>query len=728
MRQPCVRTAVIAAALSFGAALAQPVIDPAGLEEWPGAERAAAARVIAAAMARPNPEGLRALHDLMASEPHIAGTPGDQRTIERLVREFAAAGLEVERHDWWGYLCLPSAAALEIVEPDRRALILKENILADDPSAADPAQTPGWNAYSADGDVTARVVYANYATKPDFARLAELGVDVKGAIVLARYGGCFRGYKAKFAEEAGAAGLVIFTDPGDSGYMKGLVYPEGGYANDTCIERGSLNTLPYAGDPLTPGVEATKDAARLDPGAVALPKIPVQPVGYGAALEIMKRMTGAPVPAGWQGGLPLPYRVTGGDALKVRLMVKQERAVKPSANVIGLLRGTQSPEQMVIVGCHHDAWNCGAADPLCGQIAMIEAARALGALAKEGVRPRRTLVFCAWGGEEFGLMGSSEWVEANRARLTESAVSYMNLDMASMGPDFGSSASPSLRRAIAASLAWVAQARAPGKSAFEVWKSRAPDDVFADRPKFGDMGGGSDHVGFLCHAGVPVCSVHGGGSPGTSYHSTYDTLTWYRKVVGEDYEPALMVARAATAVSARLAYAPLVPLDPADYGPETRRQLVALTARGRELGVFSGQSTRDVAPELARVEGAAVEFSQHGREVMERVRAAVGAGSLTGDDLERVNDLLVMADRVWHAPEGLPDRRWFCNLYGAPDRDSGYASWMLPLLRAAVEEKDRRAVEAAEDRYIKVFAELTATVENLNALADSGPAQRAPGR
>lgn len=698
---------------------AQPAVDPGRLVEWPAADRAGAAATMARLLAEPRAASLRAAHDLLASEPHIAGTPGDQRTIERLERLFGEAGLEVTRHDWWGYLCLPAGAAVEIVSPDARSLVLKENIVEGDAASADPAQTPGWNAYSADGDVTARVVYANYGTKADFAKLAELGVDVKGAIVLARYGGCFRGYKAKFAEASGAAGLIIYTDPADGGYMKGLVYPEGGYANDTCIERGSLNTLEYAGDALTPFAEATRDAARLDPGDVALPRIPVQPIGYAAALEIMKRMTGAAVPAGWQGGLPLPYRVSGGESLKVRLMVKQERAVKPSANVIGMIRGTEEPERLVILGCHHDAWNCGAADPLCGQIAMIESARALGALARQGVRPRRTLVFCAWGGEEFGLIGSSEWVEGNRQRLTDSAVAYMNLDMASMGVNLGSSASPSLSRAIAESVAWVAQARDATKSALETWRARAPDDIFADRPKIGGMGGGSDHVGFLCHAGVPVCAVGGSGAEGTSYHSTYDTLAWYRKVVGEDYEPALMVSRAAAAVAARLAYAPLVPLAPEDYGPETRRQLVALTARGRELGVFSRESTRDVAPELARVEGAAVEFGHRGREVMEKVRRRVGAGvgggagELSRESLEAINGLLLKADRAWHEPKGLPGRPWYCNLYGAPDRDSGYAAWMLPLLRAAVEEKDRRAVEAAEERYLKVFADLTGVMDGI---------------
>ncbi len=709
--------AVCAAVACAAGAGAQLAVDPATLVEWPAPARAEAARILGSALVRPSAAGLRASHDLLGSEPHIAGTPGDARTVERLEKIFAEAGLDVKRHDWWGYLCLPASAAVEIVEPERKALVLKENILTDDPGSGDPAQTPGWNAYSADGDVTARLVYANYATRPDFEKLASLGVDVKGAIVIARYGGNARGYKAKFAEAAGAAGLIIYTDPADGGYVKGLVYPEGGYANDTCIERGSLITLPYAGDPLTPGVEATKDAQRLDPATVALPKIPVQPIGYGAALEIMKRMTGAAVPAGWQGGLPLPYRVTGGDALKLRLMVKQERAVKPSANVIGMLRGAERPDQLVILGCHHDAWNCGAADPLCGQIAMIEAARALGALAKEGVRPKRTVLFCAWGGEEYGLIGSTEWVEANREMLSKSGVAYMNLDMASMGAEFSAAASPSVRRAIAASLPWVAQARAPEKSAFEAWRAKSPDDVFADRPKFGDMGGGSDHVGFLCYAGVPVCGVHGGGAPGTSYHSTYDTLAWYRKVVGEDYESALMVSRAATAVAARLAFAPLVPLAPEDYGPETRRQLAGLTARGRELGVFSKESTRDVAPELARVEGAAVEFGARGREVMERVRKRAAAGELSAGSLEAINDLLVKADRAWYEPRGLPGREWYCNLYGSPDRDSGYAAWMLPLLREAIERKERRPIESAEDRYLRVFAELTALVDEIDARA-----------
>jgi N-acetylated-alpha-linked acidic dipeptidase len=499
------------------------------------------------------------------------------------------------------------------------------------------------------------------------------------------------------------------------------VYPEGGYANDTCIERGSINTLDYPGDPLTPGVEATRGARRLNLADVALPKIPVQPIGYGAAVEIMKRMSGPAVPSGWQGGLPLPYRLNGGDGLTVRLMVRQKREVKPSWNVVGTLRGTDRADLRIVIGCHHDAWDCGACDPLCGQIALLEAARSLGALAREGIRPRRTVVFAAWGAEEFGIMGSTEWVEGRTEELTRSAVAYMNLDMASMGVDFGSGASPSLRRGIVESARMVPQARTPGRSALETWIARAPDDVFADRPRFGDLGGGSDHVAFLCHAGVPSMSLSGGGAVGTAYHSIYDTLAWYRKVVGDDYEPALMVSRAAATVAARLAFAPLLPLDPSDYGPETRRLLIALSTRGRELGVFASTPARDIAPELARVEGAALEFNHHARRVMDRVRAAVGRADLAPERLEAINDRLILADRCWLIPDGIPDRPWFRNLYAAPDRDSGYAPWMLPYLRGEVEKKDRRGIERAEDQYLRSFEALTRLMDEIDALLEVAP-------
>jgi N-acetylated-alpha-linked acidic dipeptidase len=700
------------------------------LTQWPASERGSYLEQERALNAVPTAESLKATHVLLASEPHVAGTEGDAREIERLRKTFADLGLEVTVHEFWPYLCYPVAAQLDIVRPDVLALELKERALKEDAASADPNQNFGWNAYSGSGDVTAGVVYANFGTKADFAQLKTLGVDVKGKIVVARYGGNFRGYKARFAEEAGAAGLIIYTDPADSGYMKGLVYPEGGYANDCCIQRGSIITLPYQGDPLTPGTEATKDAARVDRETVDLPRIPVQPVGWAAAKEILSRMQGSPVPEGWQGGLPFPYRVTGGDELQVHLKVEQKREVRKTANVIGVLRGSKYPDQMMIVGAHHDAWNCGASDPLCGTIAMIESAKSFAALKKAGHGPERTIVFAAWGAEEYGIIGSTEWVEGNREKLMKNAVGYINLDMASMGTDFNSSASPTLRGVIAAAAGVVPQPspspvfgapkpeEKPGPAAkwvIEAWHSRSADFASAWGGSFGDLGGGSDHVSFVCYAGVPCCTLGGGGYKGWSYHSTYDTLPWYWRTVGADYASALMVTRMTNAVASRMANAPLLPLDPARVGVDTRHQLEALTKKGNGNGLW--KSERAIAPELAKLEGASIEFEARAARAMTRVSAALEAGKLSREQLATMNGLLLSVDRAWLDDAGLPGRPWYKSLYAAPDEDSGYASWILPGLCRAVEEKNAAELETEQGRCLKVFEKLDGVVDQIGAAA-----------
>ncbi len=679
--------------------------------------------------ARVKADQLRGWHDLLAGEPHVAGTPGDLRVIEKIERAFRQMGLETTRHEFWALLPRPVSAALQILSPEPRDLILKEKILDEDLYSKNPALDPGWNAFSGSGDVTADVVYANYGRKEDFALLADMGINVRGRIVIARYGGNFRGYKARFAQAAGAAGLIIYTDPAESGYTKGLLYPEGGYANDTCIERGSLLTLPYAGDALTPGTEATKDAKRLDPAAIDLPAIPVQPIGYGAALEIMKRMTGVAAAAdprtkAWQGGLPVPYRLTGGTDLRVRLSVQQDRVVRPTANVIGLLKGTTEPQRLVVVGCHHDAWGFGAADPLAGTITLMEAARVTAEAAAAAGGTRRSIAFCAWGAEEYGIIGSTEWVEANRAMLSVDAVAYFNLDMASMGVEFGSAAAPSLRSAILAAAEQVPQAREPAKTVKDSWLSRGKDSRDPLSPAFGDLGGGSDHVAFWCHVGVPSAGLGAGGSSGSSYHSIYDNLAWYRKVVGEDYEPAMMITRMAAGAALQCSQSILVPIEPHASVNEFRRQLRDISARGIAAGLWTAPApapstppdstslpwTPVVAP-LASLDDDAQRTEQALRAALESWRSKLAAGKLDDHALNDLNDRLLASDRAWIITEGFPERPWYRNTLAAPDRDSGYASWMLPLLRRAIEDKDAAGIEPALKAYANVLRSLREIME-----------------
>ncbi len=707
------------------------------LAHWPPDQRQAYADYEAALNATASPERLMQWHELLACEPHVAGTDGDRRTVERIAAAFEGMGLEVERHEIWVYLCRPVAATLEVIDADgtRTPLGIKESPIDGDTFTENPELWPGWNAWSGSGDVTAEVVYANYGTKADFEKLAELGIDVRGKVVLARYGGNFRGYKVKFAQAAGAAAVVIFTDPADTGYMKGLMYPEGGYQTETCIQRGGVATLPYSGDPLTPFVEATKDAKRQDPKSVDLPTIPVQPVGWAAAKEILARMKGPAVPQGWQGGLPLPYRLTGGEGgPKVRVHVEQKREIAQTWNILGTLRGEKHPDQMVIVGSHHDAWGFGASDPLAGTIVVLESARCFAEQARAGHRPDRSIVFAAWGAEEFGIIGSVEWVEANRDRLFTSAVAYINLDMASMGPDFGASASPSLRRLIADCARVTPQARAPDRTVLDAWLARAPDPRIPGLPLFGDVGGGSDHVGFLCHTLVPSAGLGAGGSPGTAWHTTRDTLQWYWKVVGPDYEPALMVTRMTNAIAARLACAPMLPLDPARPLVDMRRALMQLTDRSAARGkpsILTPSTSPDgrvvTARELADLDSRAGRIAQRAAAVEARLLAAVARGDLADSQLGQTNRLLMALDRAWIRPQGIPGRPWFRNLQAATDEDSGYAAWVLPALARAIERNDAPELQRALPMYDGVLNAIEGVLDGLETIADRTDASRQEG-
>ena len=686
-----VRAAVLAAALAMPAAAVADGVPEAYLD-------AVNRLPTAAALAR--------WHELLGSEPHVAGTEGDRRCIERIRAAFVAMGLRTTVEEFVVPLPQPVSALVEIVEAEDVPVAARgrgvvplpvvERNLAEDPSLAHPGLTFGWNAFSASGDVTAGVVYANYGTKADFERLRALGIDCRGKIVLARYGGNFRGFKVRFAEDAGAAAVLVYTDPADSGSSKGPVWPEGGWANDTCIQRGSVLVGEQPGDPGTPMRPSVEGTHRRPLEESGLPRIPVQPIGYAAASEIVRRMKGAPVPdEGWKGGIPFGYRLEGGDELKVRVKVEQDRELRTSANVIGVIPGRTHPDQWVIVGCHHDAWGFGAADPLAGTVALMESAASFAAAARAGFLPERTLVFAAWGAEEFGIFGSTEWAEANRARLQRSAVAYVNLDMASMGAEPGASGSPSMRDAFLAAAVRVPAARGTaGETAYD----RLTRD--GTRPAgFGDLGGGSDHVAFNCHLGVPCVAIGAGGAPGTSYHSNYDTIAWYRAIVGADYEPALMVTRMTNAFVALVAQSPVLPTGASRHGRDALRVLDALRARAPEgPAVAAIDALRDRARRTA----------EHGARLD---AALVTAGpTLSPAARARVDAAIVELDRAWIDPAGLEGRPWFRSLLAASDRDSGYAAVMLPLLAEAVDAGDAARIRAAAERYQRVFDRLDGAI------------------
>ncbi|MCH7546048.1 MAG: M28 family peptidase [Planctomycetes bacterium] len=677
------------------------------LRWWLPEDRAAQKELEAALNAVPTPASLRAYHELFASEPHLAGTPGDLRNIERLIDSFEELGLEVQVHEFWAYLAYPVEATVEIigagVDGGNLALPVHEKLLDEDPFDDHEDLLMGWNAYSGSGDVTAEVVYVNYGTIQDFKIISELGIDLTGRIALARYGGNFRGYKAKFAEKAGAIGLIIYTDPKDAGFSKGEVYPEGGWANESYIQRGSIKALDYQGDPLTPFEPATKNARRLSTDDIALPHIPVQPIGYGAAKQILLRMRGTPLSedlaASWQGGFDFDYHLTGGSGLRVRLMVKQTRRIARSANVLATLPGAIFPDEKIYIGCHHDAWGYGAGDPLSGTMLVYEAAKSFAAAAKRGFRPARTIVFANWGAEEYGIIGSTEYVEQFRKELMSEVVAYINLDAATMGPNFHSSASPSLKQVIEDVTHLVPQAKSDDETPiFAKWLG---DN---DEPNFGNLGGGSDHVGFYCHLGIPSCSLGAGGAPGTAYHSNYDNIAWYQKVVGEDYEPALMLTRVVNLLAARLANATILPLNPVRYAVDGVAHLEALEKRAQEL---------DFVVDLTSLRLPMEDCRQRANEVNEYLLDAIQRNALEASHIARINAALHAMEKTWMIQQGLPDRPWYRNLYAATDPNSGYAAWMLPALRRAIENRDADDLRTQITTYLEALKNLQSTLVDI---------------
>jgi N-acetylated-alpha-linked acidic dipeptidase len=427
-------------------------------------------------------------------------------------------------------------------------------------------------------------------------------------------------------------------------------------------------------------------------------------------------MQGEPVAAdsGWKGGLPFEYRITGGDALQVRVKVVQDRKIRRSANVIGMIPGAVHPEQLIIIGCHHDAWCFGAADPLAGTIVLMECARSFAESLRAGERPARTVVFAAWGAEEFGIIGSTEWVEGHRDRLLRGAVAYVNLDMAAMGPTFGASCSPSLREAVLGATVRVAQARgAANETVYDRLSGGGRNE-----PQFGTLGGGSDHVAFNCHIGVASAAFGSGGSEGNSYHSNYDTIAWYRSVVGDDYAPALMVTRVTNALAAILADSSVLPLSAARHGIDGQRFLRALKER---------TTTPEIALSIDQLIERAGRAAESGAQLDAALAsahpwigtAAANRSQSARDACAAIDRALISLDRAWLDDAGLEGRPWFRSMLAASDKDSGYAATMLPLLTEAVDAGDINRVRAAVVRYQAVFDRLDRGIDQARAAMQS---------
>src|SRR5215203_2178556 len=517
----------LAAPLTFTEAFAQTAID--GFS----AERAAAERRWEEQFrALPNPKSAREHLRRLTIEPHIAGTKEDYATAIYVRDQLRSYGLAAELKEYDVWLNYPNTpTVLELITTRRQKLNVSEAVVSGDPSSSHPRITPLFNGYSATGDVTGPVVYANYGLPNDYEDLKKAGVDVKGKIVIVRYGNSFRGVKAKVAEQNGAIGCIIYSDPEDDGYMQGDVFPKGPWRPVASGQRGSVQYLfDYPGDPLTPGKPSIPGVVRLKPEeATNLTRLPVQPIAYDVARTILSQLKGPLRPRGFQGGLPFAYHAGGTNDVKLRLKVDMDYKLRTIWNVVARIDGNEEKDRWVVLGNHRDAWVFGAVDPNSGSSAMLEVGRGFGQLLKHGWKPRRTIILCSWDAEEYGLVGSTEWAEEMAAELKEKAVAYLNLDAAVSGPHFGASSVPSLWKLMRGATRDVKDPKT-GKSIYQQWQDRSREnrpegDQDMREARIGALGSGSDYTPFLQHLGVASTDMGFNGDYGV-YHSAYDSFYW----------------------------------------------------------------------------------------------------------------------------------------------------------------------------------------------------------
>lgn len=624
---------------------------------------------------------------ILTAAPHMAATPEDLKTAEYVASKFRANGFETEIVPYRVLLNQPKAERIEAWDQSGHLLMsgpTPEHVEGD-PAADDPRVLMPFNGSSGSGDVTAEVVYANYGRQEDFDELAARHIDVRGKIVICRYGTNFRGVKVYLAEQRGAAGVLIYSDPQDDGYAKGDPWPAGPWRPETGVQRGAVQYLfKYPGDPETPGVASTldlPDAARIahpDGPNGSEPHIISIPISYHDASPILRALQGPGVPQSWQGALPFHYHL-GPGGVRVHLVSQQDYQRRTIWNVIGKINGAQEPDAWVVVGNHRDAWVYGAVDPSSGTAAMLEAAHGIGALLRQGWRPKRTIVFCSWDAEEEGLIGSTEWAE-QQGRTLEHAVAYFNVDVAVSGPNFTASAVPSLKefmRGIARSVpsplggtVYMAWRSNPG-GGNQSHESNAPP-IAGEEVHVGDLGSGSDYTPFLQHDGVPSTDIESSGSYGV-YHSAFDNYAWFTQNADPHFLYLQQMARVLGLEAMRMADADVLPYDYAAYAREITAYLGSAKTRAGDAGL----GTLDFAPALA----AAARFSA----TAQRVRAVESAPA---GNLDRLNLALRQTERALLSDAGLPHRPWYRHTIFAPGELTGYAAVVLPGVNEAISAGD----------------------------------------
>jgi N-acetylated-alpha-linked acidic dipeptidase len=677
-----------------------------------------------------NRDNLRNWMKRMAARPHHVGSAYGKENAEFMAAQFKSWGYDTQIEEFYVLFPTPKTRVLEMIAPVTFKPTLSEPALKEDATSNQISeQLPIYNAYSIDGDVTGELVYVNYGVPKDYEELEQRGIDVKGKIVIARYGGSWRGIKPKVAAEHGAIGCLIYSDPRDDGYFQGEVYPKGAYRNERGAQRGSVADMPlYPGDPLTPGIGATKEAKRYSiKEAPTLTKIPVMPISYGDAKPLLAALGGPVAPESWRGALPITYHLGPGPA-KVRLKLEFNWDIKPLYNVIAKMRGSDYPDEWIIRGNHHDAWVNGADDPVSGMVATMEEARAIGELVKNGWKPKRTIIYCAWDAEEPGLLGSTEWAEAHADELKNKAVIYINSDSNGRGFLFvgGSHTLEKFVNQVARAVV------DPQKKISVAERARAlrivrgsPEDRKEARDRSDlrifALGSGSDYTPFLQHLGIASLHIgYGGEDGGGSYHSIYDSFDHYTRFGDSNFEYGVALAQTAGRVVLRLADHDLLPFDflnctetIAKYAKEVmkladdvREETEELNRRLKDktLEAVADPKETYVAPKpqapvpylnFSPLQNAVAKTQQSARSYDRAMNGLMANGKILAAEKQKaLNAILINMERALTSSAGLPRRPWFTHQIYAPGFYTGYGVKTLPAVREAIEQRNWDEAEA----------------------------------
>lgn len=663
--------------------------------------------------ALPQPANIRATMQYLSAYPHNAGTERQHQDAEWVLAQFKSFGLDAHIEQFQTLYPTPLERKVELVSPTTYEAVLKEPAIADDPTSGQQGQLPTMVMYSADGDVTAPLVYVNYGMPDDYVQLDKMGISVKGKIVIARYGNGWRGIKPKLAYMHGAVGCLIYSDPRDDGYFQGDVYPQGAYRPDQGVQRGSVMEMElYPGDPETPGWGSVPGAKRLPVSQVTnLQKIPVMPLSYGDALPLLKAMDGPVAPVAWRGALPITYHVGPGAAV-VHLAVKFDwNNLANLYDVIATIPGSTYPDQWVIRGNHLDAWVNGADDPLSGQSALIEEARAYGALLKQGWRPQRTIVYAAWDGEEPSLIGSTEWAETHAAELQQKAVAYFNSDTNSKGY-LNLEGSQTLQHF----LNTVAQDITDPETGQTVWvKDEQHRDQLAQTPqqkaaimdgsdlRIGALGSGSDFSPFLQHLGIASANLgYGGEGGGGVYHSVYDDFYWYTHFADTTFVYGRALAQTMGTAVMRLADADVLPLQFGGFADNLLQYQAEIEGEYKAEAGAPSFDFRPLEQSITALKAAASDYDQ----AMSQAASSGALFQMPSADRDALNVLLYQSERKLLDASGLPGRVWYQHQVYAPGFYTGYGVKTLPGVREAIEAKDYALAAKEEvvlDRALDAF-------------------------